>query len=135
MKKIKNDKQIIDNILYKQLKKWAIQTPLNNRSELICWRRVSSSCSNPFTLAKIRRSVIWRVWRYQRGNQNPYMEEELTVITKLPNSEQSYKGKVKTHNYINRQNQSTTGKLRENRHHSYQKKNYKMTNNDLQNIN
>jgi hypothetical protein len=33
------------------------------------------------------------------------------VITKLPNSEQSYKGKVKTHNYINRQNQSTTGKL------------------------
>ena len=32
------------------------------------------------------------------------------VITKLPNSEQSYKGKVKTPNYINRQNQSTTGK-------------------------
>ena len=32
-----------------------------------------------------------------------------SVITKLPNSEQSYKGKVKTHNYINRQNQSTTG--------------------------
>ena len=29
----------------------------------------------------------------------------------LPNSEQSYKGKVKTHKYINRQNQSTTGKL------------------------
>ena len=28
------------------------------------------------------------------------------VITKLPNSEQSYKGH--THNYINRQNQSTT---------------------------
>jgi hypothetical protein len=24
----------------------------------------------------------------------------------VPNSEQSYKGKVKTHNYINRQNQS-----------------------------
>jgi cadmium resistance protein CadD (predicted permease) len=33
------------------------------------------------------------------------------VITKLPNSEQSYKAKVKTHKYINRQNQSTTGKL------------------------
>ena len=32
-------------------------------------------------------------------------------ITKLPNSEQSYEGKVKTHKYINRQNQSTTGKL------------------------
>jgi hypothetical protein len=36
---------------------------------------------------------------------------EIRVITKLPNSEQSYKEKVKTHNYINRQNQSTTGKL------------------------
>ena len=37
--------------------------------------------------------------------------EKIKVITKLPNSEQSYKGKVQTHNYINRQNQSTTGKL------------------------
>jgi hypothetical protein len=32
----------------------------------------------------------------------------IRVITKLPNSEQSYKEKVKTHKYINRQNQSTT---------------------------
>jgi hypothetical protein len=28
----------------------------------------------------------------------------IRVITKLPNSEQSYKGKVKTHRYIDRQN-------------------------------
>ena len=35
----------------------------------------------------------------------------IRVITKLPNSEQSYKSKVKTHNFINRQNQSTTEKL------------------------
>ena len=44
---------------------------------------------------------------------SPKILKELTikVITKLPNSEQSYKGKVQTHNYINRQNQSTTGKL------------------------
>jgi hypothetical protein len=34
----------------------------------------------------------------------------IRVITKLPNSEQSHKGKVKAHKYINRQNQSTTGK-------------------------
>ena len=40
-----------------------------------------------------------------------YLLGSIKVITKLPNSEQSYKGKVKTHNYINRQNQSTTGKL------------------------
>ena len=36
---------------------------------------------------------------------------QIRVITKLLNSEQSYKGKLKTHKYINRQNQSTTGKL------------------------
>ena len=29
------------------------------------------------------------------------IHEYIRVITKLPNSEQSYKGKVKTHNYIN----------------------------------
>ena len=40
-----------------------------------------------------------------------YYLSQIKVITKLPNSEQYYKGKVKTHNYINRQNQSTTGKL------------------------
>jgi hypothetical protein len=33
--------------------------------------------------------------------------ERIRVIAKLPNSEQSSKGKVKTHKYINRQNQST----------------------------
>ena len=38
-------------------------------------------------------------------------QNEIRVKTKLPNSEQSYKGKVKTYKYINRQNQSTTGKL------------------------
>jgi hypothetical protein len=37
--------------------------------------------------------------------------EEIRVITKLPYSEQSSKGKVKTPKYLNRQNQSTTGKL------------------------
>jgi hypothetical protein len=33
----------------------------------------------------------------------------IRVITKLPNSEQSNKGKVKTHKYINRQNQRNGG--------------------------
>ena len=46
------------------------------------------------------------------SNQMSYAKKrQIRVITKLPNYEQSYKGKVKTHNYINRQNQSTTGKL------------------------
>ena len=36
------------------------------------------------------------------GLQQDMMEMKIKVITKLPNSEQSYKGKVKTHNYIKR---------------------------------
>ena len=43
---------------------------------------------------------------------NGHQNKDIRVITKLPNSEQSYKGKVKTHKYINRQNQSTAGKLK-----------------------
>ena len=42
---------------------------------------------------------------------NVYLSGANKGNNKLPNSEQSYKGKIKTHNYINRQNQSTTGKL------------------------
>ena len=45
------------------------------------------------------------------NNKKTIKGYKVKVITKLPNSEQSYKGKVQTHNYINRQNQSTTGKL------------------------
>jgi hypothetical protein len=50
------------------------------------------------------------IFQLYRGGQFSLVEE-IRVITKSPNSEQSYKGKVKTHNYINRQNQSTTAKL------------------------
>jgi hypothetical protein len=46
-----------------------------------------------------------------KGTKRQTTQWPMRVITKLPNSEQSYKGKVKTHRYINRQNQSTTGKL------------------------
>jgi hypothetical protein len=42
---------------------------------------------------------------------NNMLMTSIRVMTKLPNSGQSYKGKVKTHKYINRHNQSTTGKL------------------------
>ena len=47
----------------------------------------------------------------KNGGNGVKHHKPIRVIAKLPNSEQSYKGKVKTHNYINRQNQSTTGKL------------------------
>ena len=36
--------------------------------------------------------------------------QQIRVITKLPNTEQSSKGKGKTHKSINRHNQSTIGK-------------------------
>ena len=48
--------------------------------------------------------VIGLYKRYRKNGQST----EIKVITTFPNSEQSYKGKVQTHNYINRQNQSTT---------------------------
>ena len=39
------------------------------------------------------------------------LKMKIRVITKLPNTEQSSKGKGKTHKSTNRQNQSTTEKL------------------------
>jgi hypothetical protein len=55
--------------------------------------------------------------RYRRKRSTEWLYQKMDVynnkvIAKLPNSEQSYKGKVKTHKYINRQNQPTTGKLK-----------------------
>jgi hypothetical protein len=54
---------------------------------------------------------IWGKRKIIREEKTLILFMTIKVITKLPNSEQSYKGKVKTHNYINRQNQSTSGKL------------------------
>ena len=48
---------------------------------------------------------IWKIWK------KIVKRYGIKVITKLPNSEQSYKGKVKTHNYINRQNQKIEKKI------------------------
>jgi ribosomal protein L32E len=55
-------------------------------------------------MTSCRYSKLWRVWRYQKGNQNPYVEE--------------YKG---------------NNKITELQHIG-QKKKYKRTKNDLQNI-
>ena len=67
------------------------------------------NCSDSMVFWNCSDSVLFCFWFH-------YLEIffniwQIKVITKLPNSEQSYKGKVQTHNYINRQNQSTTGKL------------------------
>ena len=65
----------------------------------------------PWINNNLRKLINKKNKYHRKKNQNPSMY--IKVITKLPNSnsEQSYKGKVQTHNYINRQNQSTTGKL------------------------
>jgi hypothetical protein len=80
--------------------------------------RISWLCSDCWyvflhtALLMLCRLVVpyWQMdqWKLESSNQFSFT---IRVITKLPNSEQSYKGKVKTHKYINRQNQSTTGKL------------------------
>ena len=79
------------------------------------WSTTSSFIFTTFTLIESLQK-FWHTWltysKYFCNSALVYsILEQIRVIIKLPNSEQSYKGKVKTHNYINRQNQSTTGKL------------------------
>jgi deoxycytidine triphosphate deaminase len=66
--------------------------------------RLRSKCGTRFLYSFYSTPLSWILEQNMKYIQ-------IKVITKLPNSEQSYKGKVKTHNYINRQNQSTTEKL------------------------
>jgi hypothetical protein len=71
-------------------------------SRFIVWFRIMWL----FFSQRVVAMIFYTIWK-----EFVPIEYKIKVITKLPNSEQSYKGKVKTHNYINRQNQSTTGKL------------------------
>jgi len=52
--------------------------------------------------------------RKSTKGQTTIYKTYIRVITKLPNTEQSSKGKGKTHKSTNRQNQSATGKLYKN---------------------
>jgi hypothetical protein len=54
-------------------------------------------------------NLFVNVWR--KNIFDIYVTEYGTALTTILPILQSYKGKVQTHNYINRQNQSTTGKL------------------------
>ena len=72
-----------------------------------------------------KRAMIRIVCRYQRGNENPYIEEE--QITQQPNEKvQKDKQRSTKHTYKIRIS-------RKNRQHNGQTKKYKRTNNDLQN--
>ena len=76
-------------------------------------RRVRNGLNPPETLDELRWALIQEWNNIPQTFIRNLIGSTLSIraITKLPNSEKSYKGKVKTHNYINRQNQSTTGKL------------------------
>ena len=64
-----------------------------------------------FCLDDVLSLFILALWfRWSHTSVPLSLKYKIRVISKLPNSEQFYKGKVKTHNYINRQNQSTNGK-------------------------
>ena len=63
-----------------------------------------------FLLQSVIALIVYK-WQDQLHLYKVIIFASIKVITKLPNSEQPYKGKVQTHNYTNRQNQSTTGKL------------------------
>ena len=68
--------------------------------------------ANPEKLTTLGTKDAGRRQKKQKHNIDAcQIVNQIKVITKLPNSEQYYKGKVQTHNCINRQNQSTTGKL------------------------
>jgi len=65
------------------------------------------------------KSTCWLL-QMEKGRYHGYFKtngrvifflQKIRVIAKLPNFEQSSKGKGKTHKYTNRQDQSTTGKL------------------------
>ena len=67
---------------------------------------MSISVKRLFQKRVIRTKFHIHVFIMKRSSdgQRFYHYQQIGVITKLPNSEQSYKGKVKTHKYINRQN-------------------------------
>ena len=98
----------------------ATGTPLKTWGELKWSGRVSSSCSTCgpvvlpllqtrwYVMNEVRTGLLSRHVKHICGS---VVSLSIRVMTKLPNSEQSYKGKVKTDKYINRKNQSTTWKL------------------------
>ena len=69
------------------------------RRYLKCSKRAWVYCNEYINFRENRR--YWQHWAHKDAGR-------IKEITKLSNS---YKGKVRTHNYIKRQNQSTTGKL------------------------
>ena len=98
IKPVKINTKLINRVLHMMI--WIIYWLYENNT--ICF--VSNRIHSVKFLIIVMRTNVTNVEHMDRFIS-------IRVITKLPNSEQSYKGKVKTHKYKNRQNQSTTGKL------------------------
>ena len=75
MAKRKRTNNNIENTKQKTINR-ATRTPLKSGRECRSSWRISSSCSSCGTYRVT--PVTRRVWRYQRGNQIPYIEEQTT---------------------------------------------------------
>ena len=89
----------------------------NTNACIVSTKNVVFCSSTEVSLAcTVRNSVLWRVWRYQRGNQNPYIEEEQT--TQWPKEKvQKDKQRSTKHTYkikpqVTRTQLTTGGELR-----------------------
>ena len=110
------DLKVGDIVLMKQEKKNKLSTPFNPEPMTIKNKKGSM-----ITAAAENKEITRNSSFFKKIGKPVLCDDEIDdilesgksirVITKLPNSEQSSKGKVKTHKYINRQNPSTTGKL------------------------
>ena len=110
------DLKVGDIVLMKQEKKNKLSTPFNPEPMTIKNKKGSM-----ITAAAENKEITRNSSFFKKIGKPVLCDDEIDdilesgksirVITKLPNSEQSSKGKVKTHKDINRQNQSTTGKL------------------------
>jgi hypoxanthine phosphoribosyltransferase len=110
------DLKVGDIVLMKQEKKNKLSTPFNPEPMTIKNKKGSM-----ITAAAENKEITRNSSFFKKIGKPVLCDDEIDdilesgksirVITKLPNSEQSSKGKVKTHKYINRQNPSTTEKL------------------------
>ena len=98
----------LTNIVFDEMEKQLDKIkPLNNDDINQITQIITNNSSQSMrTEADIRKPL-----NKQPEVYNKTLQDLIRVITKLPKSEQSYKGKVKIHRHINGQNQSTTGTL------------------------
>ena len=100
--------RLISHVSLYEETKWEKLTDRRNNHKLVLFHKMNYN-KTPQYLAELIPKTVGT-----RHTHNTRQINNIVNISKGNNkiTEQSYKGKVKTHRYINRQNQSTTGKLR-----------------------